>query len=198
MISDTIERLVVRVKPVKISSNSNLPAPSGSLPSEVDTTVGASADEPPSLPPPPSLYVFSHSNALRRACRAAAEHAAFAAAMLVLVAANTTVILIEESVYASLIPAHWSSWLDIVFCVLFAIEGAVKIVAHGFVFCGPKSYILDKWNAFDFVVWLLSYVSFLRAAVSLQCRAQPDQFIRIFLAIFLYRNQALVHLGDQY
>lgn len=168
MISDTIEHLVVRVKPVKISQHqagtgsgtgSVAPGPLLPSPSSSGSAAGASSDDPPSDSDSDSLYLFSHSNALRRACVAASEHALFGAAMLLLVAVNTTVILIEESVYASLIPAQWSARLDVAFCALFGVEAAVKMVAHGFAFCGPKSYILDKWNAFDAVVWLLSYDS---------------------------------------
>ena len=201
MISDTIEHLVVRVKPVKIASSSAsgnvAPGPLSPSRSSSDTA-GASLSESDS--DSLSLYLFSPSNALRRACLAAAEHAAFGAVMLLLVAVNTTVSLIEESVYASLIPAQWSARLDVAFCVLFGVEAAGKMVAHGFAFCGPKSYILDKWNAFDAVVWLLSYVSLhsMPVAADISLCAFTSSYSHEFLTTFLGSFQALVTLCDQY
>lgn len=47
---------------------------------------------------------------------------------------------------------------DYVFLTLFTIEAIIRIIAMGFVL-HPYSYLRDPWNALDFVIMILGYVS---------------------------------------
>jgi hypothetical protein len=42
--------------------------------------------------------------------------------------------------------------LDIAFSVLFTCEASLKILARGFAFNGPSSYMRSAWNALDLVI----------------------------------------------
>ena len=43
----------------------------------------------------------------------------------------------------------------------------MKIVAFGFVFCGPESYIRNSWNIIDFVIVVLSIISIMPLNINL-------------------------------
>jgi hypothetical protein len=107
-----------------------------------------------------SLFVFGPESALRRFALGVVEHRFFAPCILVHILVNTIIILLSESSLRS--SPHFPSFQkfvdisEIYFCVLYGAELCLKILARGFLWCGPHSYILDRWNALDFVVWILS------------------------------------------
>ncbi|EGD78396.1 voltage-dependent L type calcium channel alpha 1 [Salpingoeca rosetta] len=42
--------------------------------------------------------------------------------------------------------------LEYVFLAIFTLEALLKIIATGFLFCGPPSYLRNKWNILDFII----------------------------------------------
>ena len=42
--------------------------------------------------------------------------------------------------------------LEYVFLAIFTVEMLLKMAAFGFLFCGPPSYLRNKWNILDFVI----------------------------------------------
>merc|ERR1719204_896720 len=51
---------------------------------------------------------------------------------------------------------NWLLLVDIVFVVIFTIEAVLKIQAYYF-----SNYINDSWNAFDFVIVIIGWISML-------------------------------------
>ena len=47
-------------------------------------------------------------------------------------------------------------YIDIGFTIIFVLEGIMKILASGFLFSGPKSYMRNYWNCLDFLVICVS------------------------------------------
>lgn len=49
-------------------------------------------------------------------------------------------------------------YLDVFSTVLFAAEALMKTIAFGFILNGEQSYILSPWNAFDFIMIILTII----------------------------------------
>jgi len=47
--------------------------------------------------------------------------------------------------------------LEVAYVVIFTFEAAVKMLAWGFYWCGPKSYFRDTWNKLDFFIVLMGW-----------------------------------------
>jgi hypothetical protein len=47
-------------------------------------------------------------------------------------------------------------WLDFITTGLFILEALAKIIAFGFAFNGPPSYLRNIWNVMDFIILLMS------------------------------------------
>ena len=52
--------------------------------------------------------------------------------------------------------ALWLENLNLCFTLLFTLELAFKVVAHGFVFNGKSSFLNDPWNVLDFFIVMIS------------------------------------------
>ena len=50
-------------------------------------------------------------------------------------------------------------WIDITVSCIFIIEASLKIIANGFYWAGPKSYLRNRWNVLDFILVILSILS---------------------------------------
>ena len=72
-------------------------------------------------------------------------------------------------------------YCDDVFAGIFLFEFALKVISNGFLFAGPCSYLRSGWNRLDFIVVLLSIISFLPNGVNLT-------FLRIFRSLKLLSN----------
>ena len=51
---------------------------------------------------------------------------------------------------------------------VFTTESTLKIIAHGFMFCGPNSYLRDPKNVIDFIVVVISIFELTLVATSLR------------------------------
>ena len=43
--------------------------------------------------------------------------------------------------------------------VIFAVEVLIKVISHGFLFNGSKSYLRETWNVLDFIVVIIAIIS---------------------------------------
>ncbi len=46
--------------------------------------------------------------------------------------------------------------IDLALSIVFVIECVLKILALGFMFCGPDSYMRSSWNTLDFIIIVCS------------------------------------------
>ena len=58
-------------------------------------------------------------------------------------------------------PGYWLKTADYVITAIFLFEVVVKVVTFGFICKGPKSYLLDTWNAIDLIIVIVSLIDFL-------------------------------------
>lgn len=60
-------------------------------------------------------------------------------------------------------PKGWEAtslkWCDRVMTFLFTCEVIIKVIAHGFLFNGPDSYLRVAWNRLDFIIVVISIIS---------------------------------------
>ena len=50
-------------------------------------------------------------------------------------------------------------WIDMIVSCIFILEATIKMIANGFYWAGPNSYLRDGWNVLDFVIAILSILS---------------------------------------
>ena len=50
-------------------------------------------------------------------------------------------------------------WIDMMVSCIFIVEATIKIIANGFFWAGPTSYLRDGWNILDWILVLLSILS---------------------------------------
>ncbi len=59
-------------------------------------------------------------------------------------------------------------WVDFFTTGLFILEALAKIIAYGFLFNGPLSYLRNIWNVLDFIILLISMAAISPLANQLQ------------------------------
>lgn len=110
-----------------------------------------------------------------RRCAFACVESTYFENLTTLIIVASSVILALDSPQAELNPRnrHMLGIAEIVFCVLFASEAAVKIYAYGFVRLGAaqqtgRPYLREKWNIVDFAVSALGIIDLCLTNVSLR------------------------------
>ncbi len=58
------------------------------------------------------------------------------------------------------------SWIDKSTTIIFTLEAVCKIIAFGFAFCGPLSYIRSVANIFDFIIVLSAMFDLINKATN--------------------------------
>eukprot|EP00440_Ansanella_granifera_P074218 gb/GFBE01080540.1/.p1 GENE.gb/GFBE01080540.1/~~gb/GFBE01080540.1/.p1 ORF type:complete len:2396 (+),score=576.99 gb/GFBE01080540.1/:1-7188(+) len=100
-----------------------------------------------------SLGYIHRDYMIRRMAVAITGHSIFESFVLFLIVANSVILALQNYYYDQ--ENHWGNVLqresENAFTILFTVECAMKIVAHGFV-AHPKTYLRDPWNWIDFTV----------------------------------------------
>lgn len=73
--------------------------------------------------------------------------------------------------------------IDVATTSIFVAEMLIKVIAKGFLFCGPGSYIRDKWNVIDFLICITSVLDLMLTNADLDF----VKFIRLLRAIKPFR-----------
>ena len=58
--------------------------------------------------------------------------------------------------------------LDAIMTSCFLLEIVIKVIAHGALFNGPKSFLRDFWNCLDFFIVVISIISLVASDIELQ------------------------------
>ena len=105
-----------------------------------------------------SFFVLDGVNPLRLFLYNLVHHKAFECFILLVIVANCVLLAMddpttkEEPVYQRIV--------DIIFTSIFAVEMLLKMLAHGLIL-HRGAYLRDRWNVFDFIVVVLSFINFL-------------------------------------
>jgi hypothetical protein len=109
-----------------------------------------------------SLGIFGWNSKLRSICRQIDASFYFVGLILVLIVMSCVCLALEEH-----LPNGDTTALNLdletaeyVFVFLFTIEMCIKVIANGFIFCGPPSYIRDNWNKLDFLIVVVGLATF--------------------------------------
>lgn len=114
-----------------------------------------------------SLFMFRFDSPTRQLCRDINKSTVFNTFVLLVILGSCIAMAMEEP-----LPEGDSSSIndalnsaEIVFTILFTIEATIKIVALGFISCGPNSYLRDGWNVLDFFIVVISLVTLILGSI---------------------------------
>eukprot|EP00055_Hartaetosiga_balthica_P010685 m.46411 g.46411 ORF g.46411 m.46411 type:complete len:1783 (-) comp7266_c0_seq1:384-5732(-) len=102
-----------------------------------------------------SLYLFKYASPIRRGCRKIVEHKLFEVIIITVILLNCISLAASDPTADPSNPSKFSTAQDIaeyVFLGIFTVEMILKVIVFGFLFCGPPSYLRNKWNILDFVI----------------------------------------------
>lgn len=134
-----------------------------------------------------SLYLFSPENKLRNMLQKLTMHPYFDNGILILIFFST-LLLITDDPYARKDNTYqqMNDLLDKVMTCFFLLECLLKIIVHGFACNGPDSYLKSNWNRVDFMIALVSSISFM------QLNANYD-IIKVFRFMRVLRPLRLIN-----
>ena len=113
-----------------------------------------------------ALMVFSPTHPLRWIIHRVVSHRFFERLIVFLILCSSISMAMESpSLDESSSMGRLVRISDSLFVLLFGIEAALKIVAFGFLFNGPGSYLRDRWNVLDFVILLVGLIFQIRANI---------------------------------
>ncbi len=87
--------------------------------------------------------------------------------------------------------------IDIVITSFFVMESVTKIIAYGFIFNGPESYLRISWNIMDFIIVIFS-VSYLLFFCQAQRCASLTSIYNIAHINHFQQSQNRFHQGYSY
>lgn len=107
-----------------------------------------------------SLFCLSESNQVRVFFVKFVNNKYFENIILLLIAVSTINLALESPLDDPKIKKlQVLLYIDYAMTAIFTIEMLSKIVAYGFLFNGPKSYLRVSWNILDFIIVLSSLFS---------------------------------------
>ena len=107
-----------------------------------------------------SLYIFSETNPFRKFVSKIINYWLFEWLIIFLIIVSTITLAFEhpfddpDSEKVEVLEQ-----IDLAMTSIFCVEALLKIIALGFLFNGPKSYLHDSWNILDFIIVAFSVVS---------------------------------------
>jgi len=108
-----------------------------------------------------SLCLFSKTHALRRVCLKVAESAHFDTCIVATILLSSFMLSIGGPLWdQKAVLMRTFVYLDDVFNAIFFTECGIKVVATGFAFNGPASYLRNSWNLLDFMIVAASAASY--------------------------------------
>ena len=111
-----------------------------------------------------SLYFFTAKNKLRKKLYKISVNLWFEYFILLVVLISSILIAWDNPLASSDMKGFLLK-IDYGITAIFTIEMVIKIIAQGFIFCGPKSYFLSIWNKMDFFIVLVSVMSYFASDV---------------------------------
>lgn len=107
-----------------------------------------------------SLYLFDENNSLRLFCFKAVRSSKYEwFIILFIVLTSVHLSLSRPTSDPEGYEVRTLYWVDFATTMVFASEFLMKIIAFGFIGCGPQSYLRNPWNLFDFFILVVSLTS---------------------------------------
>nr|CAA48041.1 brain calcium channel BII-2 [Oryctolagus cuniculus]prf//2011160B Ca channel BII-2 [Oryctolagus cuniculus] len=109
--------------------------------------------------PHSSMFIFSTSNPIRRACHYVVNLRYFEMCILLVIAASSIALAAEDPVLTNSERNRVLRYFDYVFTGVFTFEMVIKMIDQGLIL-QDGSYFRDLWNILDFVVVVGALVAF--------------------------------------
>ncbi|KAJ8395442.1 hypothetical protein AAFF_G00031760 [Aldrovandia affinis] len=114
---------------------------------------------PASAVPPDSMFIFSPTNPVRRACHYVVNLRYFEMCILLVIVASSIALAAEDPVVTN---SHWNKvlrYFDYVFTGVFTFEMIMKMIDQGLIM-HDTAYFRDLWNILDFIVVIGALIAF--------------------------------------
>ncbi|XP_036411291.1 voltage-dependent R-type calcium channel subunit alpha-1E isoform X1 [Megalops cyprinoides] len=114
---------------------------------------------PPRAAPPDSMFIFSPTNPVRKACHYVVNLRYFEMSILLVIAASSIALAAEDPVSTN---SNWNKvlrYFDYVFTGVFTFEMIIKMIDQGLIL-HDGSYFRDLWNILDFIVVVGALIAF--------------------------------------
>ncbi|XP_032905135.1 voltage-dependent N-type calcium channel subunit alpha-1B [Amblyraja radiata] len=111
------------------------------------------------IPPFSSMFIFSPTNPVRRACHYVVNLRYFEMCILLVITMSSIALAAEDPVQADSPSNNVLKYLDYVFTGVFTFEMVIKMINLGLIL-HPGSYFRDLWNILDFIVVSGALVAF--------------------------------------
>ncbi|XP_041133885.1 voltage-dependent R-type calcium channel subunit alpha-1E isoform X1 [Polyodon spathula] len=114
--------------------------------------------------PPHSMFIFSATNPIRRACHYIVNLRYFEMCILLVIVASSIALAAEDPVSTG---SKWNKvlrYFDYVFTAVFTFEMIIKMIDQGLIL-HDGSYFRDLWNILDFIVVVGALIAFALANV---------------------------------
>ncbi|KAJ8279651.1 hypothetical protein COCON_G00067170 [Conger conger] len=109
--------------------------------------------------PPDSMFIFSATNPMRKACHYVVNLRYFEMTILLVIAASSIALAAEDPVATN---SYWNKvlrYFDYVFTGVFTFEMIIKMIDQGLIL-HDGSYFRDLWNILDFIVVVGALIAF--------------------------------------
>uniref|UniRef100_P56698-2 Isoform 2 of Probable voltage-dependent N-type calcium channel subunit alpha-1B n=1 Tax=Diplobatis ommata TaxID=1870830 RepID=P56698-2 len=116
-------------------------------------------DGPRQIPPFNSMFLFSTTNPVRRACHYIVNLRYFEMCILLVITMSSIALAAEDPVQGDAPRNNVLKYLDYVFTGVFTFEMVIKMINLGLIL-HPGSYFRDLWNILDFIVVSGALVAF--------------------------------------
>ncbi|XP_064416144.1 voltage-dependent R-type calcium channel subunit alpha-1E [Latimeria chalumnae] len=137
-------------------SNSNTEAV---IPVKEDEKKPSDTDGPKPIVPNSSMFIFSPTNLIRRACHFVVNLRYFEMCILLVIGASSIALAAEDPVVTN---SEWNKvlrYFDYVFTGVFTFEMVIKMIDQGLIL-HEGSYFRDLWNILDFIVVVGALIAF--------------------------------------
>jgi hypothetical protein len=115
------------------------------------------------------LFMFGPENRIRIFAHMICSHPYFDRFILILICISTVTLAFETPLDNPMgIKVTILTYIDYVMSSFFYCECLTKVLANGFAFCGPNSYIRNPWNILDFTIVMSALISMVFVNVDLK------------------------------
>jgi hypothetical protein len=141
-----------------------------------------------------SLCCLYENNCLRQWAKNVVEHTYFEAFIFFIIALNSVILMLEEPALKDPYTKTTINRLNKGLNILYIVECVLKVLAMGFVI-EKNSYLRDPFNAFDFIIIVVSIASMIIEDKSIKLEIDLN-FITAFRALRALRPLRMISTND--
>eukprot|EP00050_Salpingoeca_kvevrii_P014645 m.38383 g.38383 ORF g.38383 m.38383 type:complete len:1677 (-) comp5887_c0_seq1:4731-9761(-) len=115
-----------------------------------------------------SLNLFPFDGPTRTLCRKIASNKFFEWFILLMILLNCASLAVQDPTEEDDVGRNkFLNDAEYVFVAVFGLEMVIKVIASGFIWCGPQSYLRNSWNVLDFFIVVLGFADVAASSIGL-------------------------------